>query len=213
MIGLRSNLYLIPWYTEFIIFGQSKQLDKMLYDSIQVGEDTISGVQSVRNLGVYLDQELKMNEHVMRIVRTSYMNIRFIRSIRKCLSTNATKTIVQALVISRLDYCNSLLYGVSEVLIAKLQKIQNAAARLVLGLKKYDHITDALYSLHWLPVRFRIQYKIALITFKVLTLNEPAYLVDLLKRKELTRTLRSESKNLLEIPRSRLKSGGDNIFI
>ena len=121
-----------------------------------------------------------MHAHVQHAARVCYANLRKLWSIRKYLTTEATKTLVQALIMSHLDYSNGLLYGISSHLLAKLQRVQNAAARLVLRKSKYDHITESLKDLHWLPVRFRINYKIAVTTFKVLTTNHPAYLREVL---------------------------------
>ena len=92
--------------------------------------------------------------------------LRVLWSIRRFLDIEAAKTLATSLVISRLDYCNSLYFGLPDVLLDKLQKVQNSAARFVLKMKKSDHITDALRQLHWLPFRSRITFKVALITFK-----------------------------------------------
>jgi len=85
---------------------------------------------------------------------------------------------VHAFVSSRLDYCNSLLYGVSDELLQKLQVTQNAAARVVTGARKFDHITPVLHEVHWLPVRQRIRFKLAMTVYKCLSGLAPAYLAD-----------------------------------
>ena len=89
---------------------------------------------------------------------------------------------IHAFITSRLDYCNSLLYGLANTGLAKLQRVQNAAARLVTSTRKYDHITPILCELHWLPVKFRIHFKIFLLTFKALHGMTPDYIRDLLNR-------------------------------
>ena len=114
--------------------------------------------------------------------------------------------------MSHLDYSNSLLYGVSSDLLDRLQKVQNAAARVVLNIRKYDHITQGLRALHWLPIRSRIIFKLAVITFKVLRTEQPQYLRDLLIEHDQKRTLRSNSRYLLKVPNSNLKSAGDRSF-
>ena len=198
--------------TECIIFGTKPQLSKLSFDTITVCNETITSVSSVRNLGVHLDQELKMAVHVSVVVKSAYYHIQKLRSVRRYLSRDAMKTLVQCFVISRLDYCNSLLYGIPEELLDKLQRVQNAAARLIYGLNKFDHVTDILKALHWLPIRYRIQYKIALITFKALRGDGPTYLVELLNPLGKHSRLRSSNKNLLKVPKSNLKYGGDRSF-
>jgi len=93
--------------------------------------------------------------------------------VTRSLSADAAKTLAQAFIFIRLDYCNALLYGVSERLIHRLQSVQNAAARLVTGARRRDHITPILRQLHWLPVRQRVTFKIAVLVFQCLTGQAP----------------------------------------
>ena len=106
-----------------------------------------------------LDSNLSMSQHISNTCKAAYIQIRHISSIRHLLTTQATQTLVCSLVLSRLDYCNSLLSGCPQYLLDKLQKVQNAAARLVCKAKKSDHIHPILETLHWLPVTHHIQYK------------------------------------------------------
>ena len=100
------------------------------------------------------------------------------RRIRKYLSYDNRKSIVQAIIMSRLDYCNGLLYGTVavHVKLGKLQRLQNAAARLVCTVSRYDHITPSLINLHWLPVTNRIEFKIAMLVHKYIYGVSPQYL-------------------------------------
>ena len=105
------------------------------------------------------------------------------------LTQHATELLIHSLVISRLDYGNGLLYGVPDKLLDKLQRVQNVAARVVVKASRYDHITPILKSLHWLPIRYRTEYKLLLLTFKALHHLAPSYLTDLLQLYRPTRTL------------------------
>ena len=146
------------------------------------------------------------------ICKSCYFNIRNIYRIRKFLSTEDTKILVNAFVTSRLDNCNSLLYGLPHGLLHKLQLVQNCAARLILGGYKYDHITPLLRELHWLPVEHRIVFKLLLLTFKALNDLAPCYISKLLHLYTPNRLLRSSSKLQLQVPRSNLKTYGDRAF-
>ena len=126
--------------------------------------------------------------------------IRSIGRIRKYLTNENLKLLVNALVISRLDYCNSILYGLPKRELDKLQRVQNTAARLITGTKQYDHIKPAFQKLHCLPVESRIIFKVILITFKILHGLSPAYLSSLLQEYHPPRSLRSSSKSLLTVP-------------
>jgi len=117
---------------------------------------------------VVIDCQLTMADHVAALRRSCLFQLHQLRMVRSLLTLEAAKMLVHAFVSSRLDYCNSLLYGVSDGLLAKLQTVQNAAARVVTGTRKFDHITPVMHQLHWLPVRQRITFKLAMITFKCL---------------------------------------------
>ena len=116
------------------------------------------------------------------------------------------------LVTSRIDYCNALLYGISDYNIKRLQRIQNSAARIVTNTRKYDHITPILQKLHWLLVRQRIHFKILLITYKSINDMAPEYLCELVSIRKSSWKLRSSSQILLQVPVSQLKSYGDCAF-
>ena len=120
-----------------------------------------------------------MSAHVSSLSRTCFFHLRQIRAVRRSLDKDSTKTLVNSFVSSRLDYCNSLLYGINECQLSKLQRIQNAAARLISGARWCDHITPVLRELHWLPVSERIRYKIATLVHKSLHNNAPSYLTEL----------------------------------
>ena len=121
---------------------------------------------SVKNLGVILDQCINMHEHVTSACRAAYYHLKNIHCLKAFLTQESLVTVVHAFVTSRIDYYNSMLYGISDYNINRRQRIQNSAARIVTYTRKYDHITPILQNLHWLPVRQRIHFKILLITYK-----------------------------------------------
>ena len=139
---------------------RSKHLHNLL-TSITIGNAQIPFKQSVKNLGFTLDCHLTMNAHVSNIARTCYFELRRLASIRRFLTSTATATLVSAFVLSRIDYCNSLLFGSTNDVTCHLQRIQNYAARVILRLPMSSRITIHLKSLHWLTVKVRNTYKIA----------------------------------------------------
>ena len=114
----------------------------------------------MKNLGLTLDSHLSMNTHVSNNSRTCYLELRRLSSIRRFLTCNATATFVSAFVLSRIDYCSSLLFGSTHDVTSHLQRIQNYAARVIVCLPKSYIITTHLKSLHWLPVKVRSAYKL-----------------------------------------------------
>ena len=122
-----------------------------------------------------IDNTLSFDDHVNNVCKAAHFHIRALHHIRRCVSVDDAKLVATALVSSRLDYCNLILYGTSTSNLNKLQRVQNALARPVMMTKKCDHITPVLARLHWLPVTARIHFKIALLTFKTLTTHQPSY--------------------------------------
>ena len=136
-----------------------------------------------------------------------------ISKIRKYLDHATTERLVHAFITSKLDFSNGLLYGVPKTSIKKLQIVQNTAARIITKTKKFDHISDVLCKLHWLPVQQRIVYKLLLLTFRALNQLAPSYISDLLTPYQPTRNLRSGSQLLLNVKPANMKSFGHRAFI
>jgi len=179
---------------------------------IQVGDSIIDPSEKVKNLGVIFDQCFNMESHIMTVCRSSYFHLKNIRSLNPFLQPEALVTVTHAFITSRIDYCNSLLYGISQYNINRLQRIQNCAARIITNTKKYDHITPVLQKLHWLPVTQRINFKLLLLIYKAIIKEAPDYICKLIEIKTSQRALRLSDDILLEVPVSRLKNFGDASF-
>ena len=161
--------------TELNIFGTRQMLLNLRKTNCNIAGDIIDVTSRAKNLGVIFDNTLSMNGHINLICRKSFNDIRNISTIRKFLTLNATKVIVQALVCSRIDFNNSLYYGLPQKQILRLQRIQNCAARLIFWKRKFDHITPCLIERHWLPVYARITFKVLVLTYKCLNDLAPSY--------------------------------------
>ena len=158
------------------------------------------------------DSHLLLNRHVNNICRTSSIAIRNISKIRKYIGQSETARLVHAYVTSKLDHCNSALYGLPDHQVSKLQRIQNTAARMITRTKRSEHIQPVLYKLHWLPIKQRVVFKILLLTYKVLNDLSPDYMKDLIIPYRPGRALRSSSHNLLVVPTSNTTYYGDSAF-
>ena len=207
---LLNNLQLNNNKTELLVL-QAKHHPKPPLDSITVGDATVEPTGSARNIGAVFDDTISFEEHVNELCRGAFYHIRNSR-IRPCLSIDSTKTLVHALVTSRLDHCNSLLYGLPDYLIQRLQYVMNAAAKVITCKRKFDHVTPLLIELHWLPVRQRIVFKILLYTFKTLRGATPTHLTELISPYVPRRALRSADQLLLEQPTHKLKLIGLRAF-
>ena len=167
---------------------------------------------SAKNLGVIFDQDLSFEPQVKKIVQPCFYHLRNIAKVRSFIATTDFEKLIHGFISSRLDYCNSLYTCLSQKSLHHLQLVQNAAARLLTRSKKCDHITPVLAALHWLPVHFRIDFKILLFVFKARHGLAPVYISDILSSYEPARSLRSTGKALLAVPGSRLKTKGDRAF-
>ena len=172
---LQNNLKLNQDKSELIVMHAKHRLKPSL-ESIQVGESTIVPPDSARNIGVIFDSTFSLDSHIIELCKTAFYHLRTLSMIRRYLSYETTKVLINALVISRLDNCNSLMYGLPKYLIDRVQHVFNCAVKLITLSKKYDHVTPLLIELHWLPVEYRIIFKILLTTFKILNGIAPNYL-------------------------------------
>ena len=134
--------------TEFIYFGNQRQLDKCKVDTIDVAGDLILRTDSIKYLGVHMDSNLNFKQHITQKCCSAMFNFLRIKSIRHLLDEDTTESLCQSLCISHLDYCNSLIYGLPDTSIAKFQRIQNMCARLVLRRSKYESAQPKPYCIY-----------------------------------------------------------------
>ena len=159
-----------------------------------------------------------MNDQVQHVCKSAWYHLHQIRKLQGYLTEDQLKTLIHAYVTSKLDTNNGLLCGAHKYQIAKLQLVQNAAAKVICGLRKFDHVTPSLYNLHWFPVEQRIIFKILLLVYKARSGEGPKYLKDLLlpysaHHKGLTVQLRSsDDPTLLDTPSTDKITYGDRSF-
>ena len=195
-----NRLKMNPKKTEIICFGTKQQRAKLQSNTLCVIDEEITLTNVVRNLGAWFDQELKMDHHIMKKRQIALLNLYKIARIRKYLSQEAANIVVLSLVISHLDYCNSILVGVSKKYISKFQIIQNRAAKIVLNVNVRHHSIDALKQLHWLPIVARIDFKLCLLVYKCIKGFAPQYLIDLIQMDTRDRNFRHKSTSTLRVP-------------
>ena len=151
-----------------------------------------------------------MKQHINKVTSNCFFQIRRLKQVRRILGPEITTSLITAFITSRLDYCNSVLAGLPKSTIAPLQRVQNAAARLITGTGRRDHVTPALQKLHWLPIPYCITYKLCVLMHQVHTGRGPSYLSNLVTATadlSSRQALRSTSSNRYEVPRTRLKFG------
>ena len=164
--------------TEFVIFSTNNNHGEN--QCLVVGKDKIEVSEYVKILGVTFDNRMILHKHIINICRSVNRHIRKINSIRRYLSNTDVRTLVQSIVIARLDYCNIVCIGLPMNRLKRLQLVQNSAARVISQTKRYTSITPILNELHWLPINKRCQFKILLLAFKSLNGYAPEYLCDML---------------------------------
>ena len=200
--------------TEVILIGTPHSVAqcKSLSNSISFNNSPITFSSTVKNLGVIFDESLSFLPHIKNLRKNAFFLLRNLSHIRSYFNQSSFESIINALITSKLDYCNSLLTALPANSISLLQSIQNYAARLILRRRLRSHITPLLYELHWLPVCDRIDFKTLLITYKIINHSAPSYLLPQLQLKSNPLSLRHHDRLLFKIPRSHSVRMGDRAF-
>ena len=198
-----SNGFLLsPSKSDAMWIGTQAQLAAMSkpFADLCISDTPIVPSQSIKIVGVTLDQQLKFSQHVTDVCRAANYHLRALSHIRRFLDIMSAKLLATSIVEAKVDYCNSLFTGLNDHDLQRLQRVQNRAARIVTNSRGTVSSGPLLRELHWLPVPNRIDYKIARLTFKALTNCQPPYLNSLLIPYQPTRSLRSSSSHLLTVP-------------
>ena len=199
--------------TELIVTGTKHKLSQIPVSTMLISDCHLSFSPSVKNLGIFLDQTLSTETQINQLCKVIYFQLRRLAKIRSFLTTEAANKLAVSLILSRLDYCNSVLSGLPQEKLCRLQWIQNHAARIMLRRSKRDSAVPLLRTLHWLPVRARIEYKVACLCHQSLHNKDfPSYLSELIQPYHPPRALRSQDSFLLSVPRFSLNSYGKRSF-
>uniref|UniRef100_A0A8C1S4M0 Reverse transcriptase domain-containing protein n=1 Tax=Cyprinus carpio TaxID=7962 RepID=A0A8C1S4M0_CYPCA len=195
--------------TECIVFNTRCM---SVNSNLSLGALTPYAKQTVRNLGVTFDCGMNFDTQISNVVKISFFQLRLLSKVKPFLTRHDLEKALHAFISSRLDYCNALYVGLSQTSLSRLQLVQNAAARFLTSTPRRAHITPVLATLHWLPVRFRIDFKILLFVFKALNGLAPEYLSELLTLGGKNRRLPSSDQRTLQVPKSKHKQWGDRAF-
>uniref|UniRef100_A0A672ZSA2 Reverse transcriptase domain-containing protein n=1 Tax=Sphaeramia orbicularis TaxID=375764 RepID=A0A672ZSA2_9TELE len=204
-----NSLQLNSSKTETLIIAPDSAIPGIKH---HLGDLSSSVKTKLRNLGVIFDQDMSLEFYSKHLVKNCFFHLRNISKLRSMVSTNELEMIVHAFVSSRLDYCNSLFTCLNKKELARLQFVQNSAARLLTRTNRRTHITPILKSLHWLPVLYRLHFKILVLTFRALHGQAPAYIASLIQPYSSTRSLRSSGQHLLMVPHTCFSTRGDRSF-
>ena len=174
--------------SQVIVFTPEPQSDKLLVQRVFLSDGSILPVSSkAMNLGVLLDSNLSFSPHIDMVIGGCYRLLRDISSIRKFLSTDDLKSLVNSIVVARIDNCNALYTGLTVHNISRLQRLQNSGARVIFGSRRRDHVSGLLKKLHWLTIRERIIFKVLCLIYKCLHGLAPSYLSEILPQTRETR--------------------------
>ena len=175
-----NRLNLNPSKTQFIWFGTRVQLAKIDKQELLRRFPGVVFHSSVVDLGVIIGKELKMDLHVGSRVRPCFYQLCQLQTIRQSLSDNATRTLIHSFIVTRVEYCKSVLSGVAVLQTDRIQRILNAAARLVLWIPRFHPISSLIWgNLHWLPAAQWAKFKTLLFVANSISHRAPSYLQEL----------------------------------
>ena len=175
-------LQLNPGKTQILLIAPANVLKQVSIRGLQLSSSTcIRFVSMAKDLGIKMDEHLTFEHQIKSLKKDCFRLIRNVVKRRFLFSKDQLKLIVNSIIVCKLDYCNALYYGINEYLINQLQLVQNAAAKAIVGLNKHDHLGNTLKELHWLPIMYRIKFKVLLLVYKCLNGMGPDYLCSMFK--------------------------------
>ena len=183
----RNRLHMNNAKTEVPMIGSQSQLNNCVTSALDVNGTMVQISKMFKYLGMYLDNGLSFKHHISTKCRVAMWNLQHLKPLQPSLTVQACITLALGLVMCHLDdYANSAFISLPPSGINKMQRVQNATAKFVLNLKWMESSTEALKTLHWLPIKFWIQFKILLLVFKCLNGQAPSHLFELLELKSTT---------------------------
>ena len=201
---MHNDLQLSADKSEVVIIGTAPQLRSAAnICEVEVAGSSLQVAPKLKLLGVTIDSHLRFDCNAKEVARTCNYHTRVLRHVRTVLTDDLAQTVACSIVGSRLDYCNAILYGAPAATLDVLQRAQNNLARVVCQRGGRTDARPLLRKLHWLPVKHRLTYKMAALTFKTMSSSTPAYLNDLIHTAVPVRSLRSSDAPLLIVPKTR----------
>ena len=193
---LKRKLKLNESKTAILLIRGNLRFDyETAFGTLNLGDVSLHPGEHARNLGILFDPKLNFKYHINSLVKSCNYHIRNLYAVRRYLSKDILISLAHSLIVSRIDYCNSLFLGLPNYLLKKIQSVINKCTRLIFSLPPRVPTTRYLIELHWLPIKARVEFKICLIVFKALKFNKPQYIVDLLSSSISTTDFALRSSN------------------
>ena len=186
--------------TEFLVLSNKHIAQQIRCPELDVCGHMTAASATAKNIGVFIDTNMTMEAHITNICNRAYRLLHCIAKAKQFLDRQSLECIIHAFITTRLDYCNAILCGASQGLKQKLQRVQNAAARILMNAKRWEHITPILRELHWLPVECRIEFKVLVLVYKCANNLAPSYLCQLIRPYSPGRNLRAADQTYLSVP-------------
>ena len=203
----QNSLLISADKTKILIIGVPQLLRRVPSVAISILGKEITSVPVARDLGVFIDQYLTYDEHLTQTAAKCLCKLVQINRIKHLLDKETLLLLINAFVFSKLFYCSTVFSNTSKSSVRKLQRVQNFAARIILGLPKFDHISQGIKSLKWLPVKDRLYLNDAIMMYKCISKLAPDYLADKFVQRSHIHNRNTRSRNQLDIPRCRTSTG------